>query len=46
VRDLDGALGLDADGNGEITWTELAASGPRIAAYVEHRLVLGADGTT
>jgi len=45
VRDLDGALGLDGDGNGQITWAELAASGPRIAAYVERRLVLGADGT-
>jgi hypothetical protein len=44
VRDLDGALGLDQDGNGEITWAELSASAPRIAAYVEHRLVLGADG--
>jgi hypothetical protein len=45
VRDLDGALGLDGDGNGQITWAELAASGPRIAGYVERRLVLGADGT-
>jgi HupE/UreJ protein len=45
VRDLDGALGLDADGNGQITWAELAASGPRIADYVERRVVLGADGT-
>jgi HupE/UreJ protein len=44
VRDLDGALGVDQDGNGEITWGELSASAPRIAAYVEHRLVLGADG--
>jgi len=45
VRDLDGALGLDADGNGQITWAELTTSGPRIADYVERRLVLGADGT-
>jgi len=45
VRDLDGALGLDADGNGEITWAELSASAPRIAAYLEHRLVVsGGDG--
>jgi hypothetical protein len=44
VRDLDGALGLDDDGNGEITWAELRASAPRIAAYVEHRLALSADG--
>jgi hypothetical protein len=44
VRDLDGALGLDRDGNGAITWAELTAGAPQIAAYVEHRLVLGADG--
>jgi HupE/UreJ protein len=46
VRDLDGALGLDADGNGQITWAELSAAEPRIAAYVARRLVLGADGAT
>jgi hypothetical protein len=44
VRDLDAALGLDADGNGEITWGELSAAAPRIADYVTHRLALGADG--
>jgi hypothetical protein len=45
VRDLDGALGLDADGNGQITWAELTAGAPRITAYLERRLALGADGT-
>jgi hypothetical protein len=44
VRDLDGALGLDGDGNGEITWGELSQGAPRIAAYLEHRLTLGGDG--
>src|SRR5262245_12345915 len=44
VRDLDGALGLDGDGNGEITWAELSASAPQIADYVAHRLTIGADG--
>jgi hypothetical protein len=44
VRDLDAALGLDSDGNGEITWAELSPAGPRIADYVEHRLAIGADG--
>jgi len=43
VRDLDAALGLDADGNGQITWAELSASAPRIAAYVEQRLVIDGD---
>ena len=44
VRDLDGALGLDGDGNGEITWAELGDSAPRITEYVEHRLSIAADG--
>jgi hypothetical protein len=46
VRDLDAALGLDADGNGQITWAELSASAPRIAGYVAQRLVLAAAGCT
>jgi hypothetical protein len=45
VRDLDGALGVDRDGNGEITWAELTAAGPRIAEYIERHLALGAGGT-
>lgn len=44
VRDLDGALGLDADGNGDITWAELTVAAPRIDAYVTSRLALAADG--
>jgi hypothetical protein len=44
VRDLDGALGLDGDGNGEVTWRELAEAAPRIAAYVQERLVIRAQG--
>jgi hypothetical protein len=44
VRDLDAALELDADGNGEITWRELSDGAPRIAEYVTRRLTLGADG--
>lgn len=44
VRDLDAAVGLDADGDGQITWAELSTAAPRIAGYVEHRLSLGADG--
>ena len=46
VRDLDGALGLDADGDGRITWGELTAAEPRIAEYVARRLVLGTGGAT
>ena len=48
VRDLDAAVGVDSDGNGQITWAELSASAPRIAGYVGQRLTLdgGAAGCT
>lgn len=44
LRDLDHAIGLDADGNGEITWGELRARHADIAAYALARLVVQADG--
>ena len=44
VRDLDAAVAIDGDGDGQITWAELSAAAPQIAGYLEHRLVLGADG--
>ncbi len=44
VRDLDAALAVDADGDGDVTWGELTAAGPRIAAYLGGRLALAADG--
>jgi hypothetical protein len=44
VRDLDAALGLDADGNGEITWGELTEAAPRITAYVAGRLAIASGG--
>jgi hypothetical protein len=43
LRDLDFALGLDADGNGEITWGEVRARHDDIAAYAAARLVVKAD---
>ena len=43
LRDLDYALGLDADGNGEITWGEVRAKHADIAAYALARLTLSAD---
>lgn len=46
IRDLDAALGIDHDGNGDITWRELAAAAPRIEAYVSGRLELAADHRT
>jgi HupE / UreJ protein len=44
LRDLDYAIGLDADGNGEITWGEVKAKHPEIAAYAMARLTIAADG--
>lgn len=42
LRDLEYAIGLDADGNGEITWGELRAKHADIAAYALARLALRA----
>jgi hypothetical protein len=44
LRDLDYAIGLDADGNGEITWGEVKVKHPEIAAYAMVRLAIAADG--
>lgn len=44
LRDLDFALGLDADGDGAITWGEVRAKHADIAAYAGARLALQADG--
>lgn len=44
LRDLDFAIGLDADGNGEITWGELKARHADIAAYALARLAVEGDG--
>jgi len=44
LRDLDFAIGLDADGNGEITWGELRARHAEIAAYALARLAVQGDG--
>ena len=38
LRDLEYAIGLDADGNGEITWGELTARHAQLAAYALARL--------
>ncbi len=44
LRDLDFAIGLDADGDGAITWGELRARHAEIAAYASARLLVRADG--
>src|SRR5215831_15871310 len=44
LRDLDYAIGLDADGSGEITWGEVKAKHREITAYALARLVIAVDG--
>ena len=44
LRDLDFAIGLDADGDGAITWGEVRAKHADIAAYALARLALRGDG--
>jgi hypothetical protein len=44
LRDLDFAIGLDADGDGRITWGEVRSRHAAIAAYAAARLTLAADG--
>jgi hypothetical protein len=44
LRDLDFAIGLDGNGNGEITWGELRARHGAIAAYALPRLKIQAAG--
>ena len=43
LRDLEYAIGLDANGDGEITWGELKAKHADIAAYALSRLTLRVD---
>ena len=44
LRDLDYAIGLDTDNNGEITWGELRARHDAVAAYALAHLKLRANG--
>jgi hypothetical protein len=44
LRDLDMAIGLDGDGNGELTWDEVRARQEAIAAYALARLKLASAG--
>jgi hypothetical protein len=45
LRDLDYAIGLDADGDGAITWGEVKARHAEIAAYALARLTLHSAGS-
>lgn len=45
LRDLDDAIGLDADGNGAITWGEVRSTHDEIAAYALSRLTITSGDT-
>ena len=44
LRDLEDAIGLDADGDAAITWGEVAARSKDIERYASSRLSVQADG--
>jgi hypothetical protein len=44
LRDLDYAIGLDANGDDQITWGELRAREADVARYLRDHLVIEADG--
>ena len=44
LRDIDFAIGLDADGNGEINWGELRARHLEVAAWALSALTLERGG--
>jgi hypothetical protein len=44
LRDLDFAIGLDTNGDGQITWGELRARHNDIASFALARLAVAADG--
>ncbi|MHA4868632.1 HupE/UreJ family protein [Duganella sp. PWIR1] len=44
LRDLDYAIGLDQDGDGQLTWDEVRARHAAIAAYALEHLRIAADG--
>jgi hypothetical protein len=46
LRDLDFAIGLDAAGDGAITWGEVKSKREDIIAYAMSRLTVAADGDT
>lgn len=45
LRDLDDAVGLDADDDGRITWAEVQAASPAVLAYLTPRLSITGDGS-
>ena len=46
LRDLDEAIGLDGDGDGQLTWDEVRARHAAIAAYALSRLQVSSEAGT
>lgn len=46
VRDVELAVGADANGDGKITWGELRAAAPRLSEYLAEHLEFAANGGT
>lgn len=46
LRDLDNAIGLDGDGNGQLTWGEVRSKHDEISAYALSRLTISSDTGT
>ncbi len=44
LRDLDDAIGIDADDDGRLTWGEVQAAYPALLAYLGPRLGVSGDG--
>lgn len=45
LRDLDDALGLDGNDDGQLTWGEVQAAAPAVRAYLAQHLTVSGDGT-
>lgn len=45
LDDIDYALGLDANADRKLDWSEVQAAAPRIGAYIEAGLMLGSANT-
>jgi HupE / UreJ protein len=44
VRDVELAVGLDANHDGKVTWGELSAAGPQLARYIRQNLRFAVGG--
>lgn len=45
IRDVELAVGLDADQDGKVTWGELRAAEPRVTHYVKEHLTFGTQNS-